>query len=167
MTKQEGRREAAFLYVAGAGVGEREACGRRPSTLRRRSGEPSLGTNGLRQSQTDRAQAKHGTQLIRAAPGRWNAKAGAVFLAELRRTGCVRWAARACGFSTNALYKRRENYPEFAARWAAAKERIPALLSAATIASLDSRRRRRPKARARPAQGECRPGDPDQRDRSQ
>jgi hypothetical protein len=86
-------------------------------------------------------RTKHGDKLVRAAPGRWNAKAEAVFLAELRRTGCVRRAARACGFSTNALYKRRENYPDFAARWAAAeaaaKERIPALLSAATIASLD------------------------------
>jgi hypothetical protein len=86
-------------------------------------------------------KTKHGTQLIRAAPGRWNAKAEAVFLAELRRTGSVRRAAQACGFSTNALYKRRENYPDFAARWAAAeaaaKERIPGLLSAATIASLD------------------------------
>ena len=86
-------------------------------------------------------KTKHGTQLIRAAPGRWNAKAEAVFLAELRRTGCVRQAARACGFSTAALYKRRENYPDFAARWAAAetaaKERIPGLLSAAAIASLD------------------------------
>ena len=86
-------------------------------------------------------RTKHGDKLVRAAPGRWNAKAEAVFLAELRRTGCVRQAARACGLSTSALYKRRENYPDFAARWAAAEavatERIPALLSAATIASLD------------------------------
>jgi hypothetical protein len=81
------------------------------------------------------------TQLVRAAPGRWNAKAEATFLAELRRTGCVRWAAAACGLSRTALYKRRNNYPDFAARWAAAeaeaKERIPALLSAAAIASFD------------------------------
>jgi hypothetical protein len=86
-------------------------------------------------------KTKHGTQLVRPGPGRWNAKAEAAFRAEMRRTGCVRAAARACGFSTNALYKRRENYPDFAAQWAAderlAKERIPALLSAAAIAAFD------------------------------
>jgi hypothetical protein len=86
-------------------------------------------------------RTRHGDQLVRASPGRWCAKAEAIFLAELRRTGCVRWAAAACGLSTNTLYYRRKTYPAFAALWAAAeaeaKERIPALLSAATIASLD------------------------------
>jgi hypothetical protein len=86
-------------------------------------------------------RTKHGDKLVRAAPGRWCAKAEAIFLAELRRTGCVRWAAAACGLSRTTLYNRRKAYPDFAARWAAAeaeaKERIPALLTAATIASLD------------------------------
>lgn len=86
-------------------------------------------------------RGKHGDKLVAAGPGRWNAKVEHSFRAALRRTGCVRSAARACGLSTTALYNRRSNYPEFAAAWAAdeafAKERIPALLSAATIASLD------------------------------
>jgi len=86
-------------------------------------------------------RTRHGDKLVRAGAGRWNARAEAVFLAELRRTGCVRWAAAACGFSTTGLHKRRGIYADFAARWAAAeaeaKERIPALLSAAAIASFD------------------------------
>lgn len=86
-------------------------------------------------------RTKHGDKLVRAGAGRWNARAEAVFFAGLRRTACVRAAARACGFSTNALYARRDNYPDFAKRWAAveveAAQRLPGLLRAASIASLD------------------------------
>jgi hypothetical protein len=86
-------------------------------------------------------RSKHGDKLVAAGPGRWNAKVEHSFRAALRQTGCVRSAARACGLSTTALYNRRSNYPEFAAAWAAdeafAKERIPAILTAATIASFD------------------------------
>jgi hypothetical protein len=86
-------------------------------------------------------RTKHGDKMVRAAAGRWNAKAEATFRAALRRTGCVRAAARACGFSTTTLYNRRETYPDFAASWAAdeafARERLPGLLSAAAIAALD------------------------------
>ena len=86
-------------------------------------------------------KTRHGTQLVRAAPGRWSDEVEAAFRATLRLTGCVRAAARACGLSTNALYERRGNYPGFAAAWAedeaVARERVPALLSAAAIASLD------------------------------
>ena len=84
---------------------------------------------------------KHGTQMVRAAPGRWSDATEAAFRAALRLTGCVRAAARACGVSTNALYERRKNYPQFAAAWAAdlveARRRLPELLSAAAIANLD------------------------------
>lgn len=84
---------------------------------------------------------KRGTQMIRAGAGRWCARAEDVFLTELGRTACVRGAAAACGFSTRALYERRKHYPDFAARWRTAeeraKERLPGLLVAATIASLD------------------------------
>ena len=83
----------------------------------------------------------HGDKWVRVAAERWSAKVETAFLAELRRTGNVRAAARAIGMSTTALYNRRKNYPDFAARWAAAEaeasERVPALLDAATIASLD------------------------------
>lgn len=86
-------------------------------------------------------RTKDGDKLVAVGPGRWSAKIEAAFRATLRRTGCVRAAVRACGLSTAALYYRRNKYPEFAAAWAAdeafARERIPSLLSAATIASLD------------------------------
>lgn len=86
-------------------------------------------------------RTKHGDQLVRAGAGRWNRRAEDVFFAALERTACVRHAAAACGFSTNALYARRAAYPEFAEKWdrvlAAAKAQIPDLLAAATIASLD------------------------------
>ncbi|HEV2818557.1 MAG TPA: hypothetical protein VGW40_15210 [Allosphingosinicella sp.] len=86
-------------------------------------------------------KTKRGDQLVAAAPGRWSARREAVFFAELRRTGNVRRAAAACGLSTSALYYRRNRYPDFAAGWARmleeARQRIPELLDAAAIASLD------------------------------
>jgi hypothetical protein len=86
-------------------------------------------------------RTKHGDQMIRVAAGRWCADAEAAFFEALMETACVRSAALACGFSTNALYQRREAYPEFAQKWdrvlGQAKARIPDMLAAATIASLD------------------------------
>lgn len=85
--------------------------------------------------------SKRGDQLVAAAPGRWSARKEAIFLAELRRTGNLRRSAEACGLSKNALDYRRNTHPDFAARWdrmlAEAKQRIPDLLNAAAIASLD------------------------------
>lgn len=84
---------------------------------------------------------KQGPRFVRVAAGRWSAAVEARFLAMLARTGCVRWAAAAAGMSTNALYCRRKAYPGFAADWAAAeavaRERVPALLSSASIATFD------------------------------
>jgi hypothetical protein len=86
-------------------------------------------------------RTKRGDQMIRAAPGRWCAQAEGLFLEALMETACVRSAALACGFSATALYQRREAYPEFAETWdrvlGQAKARIPDMLAAATIASLD------------------------------
>ena len=86
-------------------------------------------------------RTKHGDKLVRAAEGRWCARTEDLFFAELGRTGCVRAAAEAAELSTNALYYRRDKYPEFAERWRAveeaAAERLPGLLRAASIASLD------------------------------
>ncbi|MGQ0589684.1 MAG: hypothetical protein ACT4N8_09165 [Sphingosinicella sp.] len=80
-------------------------------------------------------------QMVRAAVGRWDTETEAAFLAGLREAGCVRAAADSAGLSTTAFYNRRANYPEFARRWDAmleeAKARVPELLNAATIASLD------------------------------
>jgi hypothetical protein len=86
-------------------------------------------------------RTKHGDKLVRAAQGRWCRRVEELFFAELGRTGCVRSAAAAAGISTNALYYRRDKYPQFAEEWraveAAAGERLPSLLRAASIASLD------------------------------
>lgn len=86
-------------------------------------------------------RTKRGDKLVRAAPGRWCARTEEDFFAALGRTGCVRAAAAAAGISANALYYRRGKYPEFAEKWdaveAQARQRIPSLLTAATIASLD------------------------------
>lgn len=85
-------------------------------------------------------RSKNGDQMVRAAAGRWCARTEEVFFAELERTGCVEAAAAAAGISTNALYYRRRQYPEFAEKWdrvvATAKQQIPDMLAAATIASL-------------------------------
>lgn len=84
---------------------------------------------------------KRGAQQVRAARGRWRQQVEDDFFAALERTACVRWAAAAAGLSSNALYYRRRHYPDFARRWDArvkdAEQRIPGLLTAATIASLD------------------------------
>lgn len=84
---------------------------------------------------------KTGPAYVRAAEGRWCAAVEEAFFAALARTACVRWAAAAAAISTAALYSRRAKYADFAARWdaivARAKTRIPELLTAATIASLD------------------------------
>jgi hypothetical protein len=86
-------------------------------------------------------RTKHGDKLVRAAAGWWCAEMEELFFASLGRTGCVRAAARTAGISPNALYKRREAYPEFAERWALveaeAVQKLPELLRAASIASLD------------------------------
>ena len=86
-------------------------------------------------------RTRHGDKMVRAAAGRWCAETEETFFAALGRTGCVRAAARAAGISANALYKRREAYPEFAERWdatvAEAAQKLPELLRAASIASLD------------------------------
>jgi hypothetical protein len=84
---------------------------------------------------------KDGPKYVRAAMGRWNDDVEAVFLAALERTGCIRWAAAAAGFSTRTIYYRRAHYPDFAERCdaaeARARQRIPAILTAATIATFD------------------------------
>jgi hypothetical protein len=88
-----------------------------------------------------RVSKKHGAQLVKVGKGRWGPKAEKAFLAELARTACTRRAAAACGFSTTALYKRKEKYPDFAARWDSVEERAKArifgFLVSSTIATFD------------------------------
>ena len=109
------------------------------NALRLRSGRTGRGTSTGPELVLRRT--KQGDKMVRAAAGRWCAKTEEAFFAALGRTGCVRAAAKAAGISTTALYKRREAYPEFAERWdavaAQAAARLPELLRAASIASLD------------------------------
>lgn len=102
---------------------------------------PTLSPNGRGGSEElVLRRTRHGDKLVRAAPGRWSARVEESFLEALELTGCVRAAARSVGMSTAALYKRREHYPEFAARWdehaGRAGAQLPGLLNAAAVASL-------------------------------
>jgi hypothetical protein len=88
-----------------------------------------------------RRSKNNGTQLVKAAKGRWSGESEKVFLSHVAATGTVRRAAEACGFSTTALYRRRKLYPEFAEKWRAEKElgcrRVSLRLLAAAEAALD------------------------------
>jgi hypothetical protein len=79
--------------------------------------------------------------MVRAAAGRWSRRVEESFLDGLEATGCVRLAAAAAGISTNALYKRRDKYPEFRARWdervGRFKEQLPALINAAAVRGME------------------------------
>lgn len=125
-------KDPAFAKAWAAAAAKGKAAAARAAAKARRAGR--AGELVLRRT-------KHGDQLVRAGVGRWSRRAEDVFFAALERTACVRRAAAACGFSTNALYARRGAYPEFAGKWdrvlAAGKAQIPDLLAAAAIASLD------------------------------
>jgi hypothetical protein len=88
-----------------------------------------------------RNSKKHGPQLVRAAEGRFNARARELCLTALAATGSVSRAAAAAGLSRETLSKRRAHYPDFAADWAAAeahaKVHLHGLVVAAGIASFD------------------------------
>lgn len=74
----------------------------------------------LRPHETIRASKTGKLCIMRTGPGRWNAKAEALFLAELAETANVKAAARAAGVSTQAAYARRKLWPAFAEQWRAA-----------------------------------------------
>lgn len=64
--------------------------------------------------------AKNGkTKIIRSA-ARWSDAAEERFLAKLAETCNITAAAEAAGFSTTTLYKRKRQWPGFAAEWQAA-----------------------------------------------
>ena len=66
-----------------------------------------------------RAGGKVGPQVIDAGWARWTDAHEAAFLDELSASCNVTRAARAAGFSTNALYRRKRTDPRFAALWQA------------------------------------------------
>ena len=85
-------------------------------------------------------RSRDGDKLVRAAAGRWSRRVEESFLDGLAATGCVTLAAAAAGLSANAFYKRREKYPEFAARWDERVERfkaeLPGLINAAAVEAM-------------------------------
>ena len=80
-------------------------------------------------------------KLIRASEARWSPRKEEVFLLELTVSGSVKLAARATGFSTTAVYKRRLKDKRFAAAWEAAvetgKARVQAYLVEAATRTFD------------------------------
>ena len=69
-----------------------------------------------------RRNGKDGPQIIRTAGKRWSIEAEQLFLDHLSATCNVRAAAAHAGFSTVAIYKRRQREPVFARAWEAALE---------------------------------------------
>jgi hypothetical protein len=72
-------------------------------------------------------------QAERRVGHRWSAKAEAVFLAELEATCNVMASAAAAGFSTTAVYRRRQSHAAFRAAWEAALETGYARLEMALV----------------------------------
>ncbi len=116
----------------GAWAGALKAYGARPS--------PSLSPNGRGKQELVLRRSKAGDRLVRAAPGRWSAPIEESFLDALGETGCVRTAAASVKMSTQALYARRDKYPEFGTRWdervARFNAQLPGLLGAAAVRGL-------------------------------
>jgi hypothetical protein len=63
------------------------------------------------------ARARWGTQVVATNGRRWSDEAETVFLDHLAATCNVSLAAKACGFSAAAVYRRRRLDPAFMARW--------------------------------------------------
>lgn len=72
-------------------------------------------------------------QAERRGGHRWSAKAEAVFLAQLEATCNVMASAAAAGFSTTAVYRRRQSYAAFRAAWEAALDTGYARLEMALV----------------------------------
>ena len=81
------------------------------------------------------------SKLVRTTGKRWSDAAEARFLEVLAASANVSAAAEAAGFSTTAIYVRRLNQPQFAARWAQAMEvgytRLECLALAAGTSALE------------------------------
>ena len=63
---------------------------------------------------------RHGTQIVSTRGHRWSDAAEELFLDHLAATANVGASARACGFSSEAIYRRRRTDPVFEQRWDAA-----------------------------------------------
>jgi hypothetical protein len=68
------------------------------------------------------SEGRGGAKLIAAGQSRWSKRSEEAFLVELTATGSVRLAAKAAGFSTTTIYKRRMKDQPFMAACDAALE---------------------------------------------
>ena len=113
---------------------ERE--GQHALTLPRPGAAPSLPLEGRGDS-----VARPDGVVIRLGEGRWGKRSEEAFLLELTVNGSVKLAARAAGFSTTAVYRRRLKDRRFAAAWEAAietgKARVQAYLVEAATRTFD------------------------------
>ena len=60
---------------------------------------------------------RHGTQIVTTRGHRWSDEAEEIFLDHLAATANISASAKACGFTTQALYSRRRTDPAFQQRW--------------------------------------------------
>lgn len=86
------------------------------------AGKAGEGTRASHAGRVVRSAKNRKTQVIRTSGKRWSQAAEAAFLEELAATCNVRAAAAAAGFSTTAIYRRRMQWPGFAAEWDKALE---------------------------------------------
>ncbi|HEU4956150.1 MAG TPA: hypothetical protein VFT40_00835, partial [Sphingomicrobium sp.] len=125
---QESLRSGQALEV------QASALDRAPSTI------PSAG-NGPPPRPGEELVGRPDGKLVKASEARWGKAAEEAFLVELTVSGSVRLAAKAAGFSTQALYKQRIKDRRFAAAWDAAietgKARVQAYLVEAATRTFD------------------------------
>lgn len=104
----------------------------RKKTARRR-GEDGCADVGAADERVVVRDQRGKLQVERRAGHRWSAKAEAVFLAELEATCNVMASAAAAGFSTTAVYRRRQSYAAFRSAWEAALDTGYARLEMALV----------------------------------
>jgi hypothetical protein len=128
------RWEGALAAFASRAVEAGRALHAGPSTI------PSAGNGPPPRSGEELVGRPDGT-LIRASEARWSPRKEEAFLIELTVSGSVKLAAKAAGFSTTAVYRRRLKDRRFAAAWGAAvetgKARVQAYLVEAATRTFD------------------------------
>lgn len=85
-----------------------------------------------------RAGGKDGPQRIESGGKRWTEEAEELFLDRLAATANVTAAARAAGFSREAIYRRRRHDPAFQERWRAAVAQAYARIELALVSRAEA-----------------------------
>jgi len=112
-----------------------------PSSLRHAPGMPISSAPPPPGKLGEELNVRPDGKIIKGSDARWGKRAEEAFLLELTTSGNVRRAAKAAGFSTAAVYKRRLKSRHFAAAWDAAletgKARVQAYLIEAATRTFD------------------------------